>query len=625
MLAARKAILESWKQSGRLPGAQRSRQHSEFATAPPSPQLLDEAKIYAQAFQMPPEQAIKHLTEKGNEITWSWKDMDAKAHQKAFTVAKAMTMDVLQMIRGNLEAAQKDGIPFEQFKKNLQPMLEESGWWGKQNVENPNTGKKEEVQLGSAWRLETIYRTNMATARAQGRYKQQKESAKFLPYLEYVQIDRANKRDEHAKLAGKIFPVNDPIWKRIFPPRGFNCGCSTQGRSQKWMDRNNRTVDDPKELADWEPDEGWDFNPEEDWKPDTSKYDQDIVAEFEQLTPPTFQPWGNSTLTPLSMVPPAPPEPQKAPASKPKAPKKTAAPKPAPEPATPSLGSGGFPLPTPTPFAPPEEPVVKTKATKTKAKAQAPENLPTPVQPLQPFQPLGGLSPWGTQGGFPSSLPDPVPPTPVSSTPAKKTATKPTATSSKTKATITPVASTGSDSTYTKEHEKNFLKNNQSAFLKYERNPKYSFLTDVEEYAMYYYTGSGYKDLNDALRRGKANKEQAGFQAILNSALAKIGKYKLKAGETLKRGVTLTDAQIAAYKEGSVVKWDSFTSTSYGSSAAFGGNVVFHITSNSGVDMTDISKFGKSEREVLLGSPTNVRVLSVKTLGGKTIIEVEEI
>lgn len=556
MIAARKTILEHWKRTGELPSRSQvtSASPRNFDEAPPSQALLDEAKIYAEAFQMPPERAITYLRAKKNEITWSWKDMDAKAHQKAFTVAKVMTADVLQMIRSNLEAAQKGGVPFEQFKKNLQPMLEESGWWGKKEVENPNTGKTETAQLGSAWRLETIYRTNLATARAQGRYAQQKEASALLPFWEYRQIDRDNKRDEHAKLAGKIFRADDPIWQRIYPPRGFNCGCSTQARSQKWMYRNGRAVDDSSALADWKPDDGWDFNPEEDWKPDTSKYDKDIAAEIEKVAPPNPQ--------------------QKA--------KKISSSKAKP---------------------------AKAKGTMPKAKPVVPEEV---IPPLVPF------SPWDSQGGFPSI---PVEPPKTPAVPTEKPKTKAAKAKMKPPSAQTQGASVG----YTVQEEQDFLSSIEAVRQKYTRNPKYSFLSEAEELAMYHYTGSGYRDLNAALRDGNPNEQQKVFQAILNSAIAKTSKYKLKPNETLKRGVTLTSEQIAAYKEGAVVRWDAFTSTSYGDDAAFGGNVVFHIKAKSGVDMTKISKFGKGEREVLLGSPLNVRVLSVKSLGGTTIIEVEEV
>ncbi len=639
MIAAGKTVLEHWKQTGQLPSRSQvtSAPTSNFDEAPPSQALLDEAKIYAEAFQMPPERAIEYLKAKKNEITWSWKDMDAKAHQKGFTVAKVMTADVLQMIRTNLEAAQKDGVPFEKFKKNLQPMLEESGWWGKQQVENPNTGKTETAQLGSAWRLETIYRTNLATARAQGRYAQQKEASALLPFWEYRQIDRDNKRDEHAKLAGKIFRADDPIWQRIFPPRGFNCGCSTQARSQKWMDRNGRVVDDSSALADWQPDDGWDFNPEEDWKPDTSKYDTDIAAEIEKV---------------------APPEPEQAPISKPKAAKKTAAkkstPAPAPEPiqSVPSsssilkggslvglLGGLGGPKPAPIPPTPISVPQVPKEVKPALPKAKKIQPQPKPIPKSLPQEPPPASPPSSFPSFFPSiSLPGQQPTTTAPKEPiAKAPATKPpmpiekTPSLKKSKPPSLAQNNVPRPVEYTPDEEQKFLRKHKSDYKDWSHTiKKIRGITGLEEFALYHYTTSAYEKLNKALRAGKGGEAEKIFEKMLNSALTKAPKYELEPGETLKRGLTFNNQEevqafLANHTEGTEIQWNSFSSCSYGENPAFNGDVVFRIRSNSGVKIDTVSKY-PTEKEVLLPSKIRLKVIGKpQFFKGRWHIEAEEI
>ena len=52
------------------------------------------------------------------------------------------------------------------------------------------------------------------------------------------------------------------------------------------MERNKRNVDNAAALKDWQPDEGWDFDPEVDWKPDIAqrgKYDGDIGKELSKV------------------------------------------------------------------------------------------------------------------------------------------------------------------------------------------------------------------------------------------------------------------------------------------------------------------------------------------------------
>ncbi|PXB81458.1 phage head morphogenesis protein, partial [Pseudomonas aeruginosa] len=85
------------------------------------------------------------------------------AHDRAFTVAKAMRLDVLSDIREALERALQEGKTLKQFIEELQPVLERQGWWGRQVLVDGD-GNAELVQLGSPYRLKTIYQTNLQSA-----------------------------------------------------------------------------------------------------------------------------------------------------------------------------------------------------------------------------------------------------------------------------------------------------------------------------------------------------------------------------------------------------------------------------------------------------------------------------
>ena len=122
--------------------------------------------------KLEPKMAIDYFRSKGYKITWNWQEMSTQAHAQAFTVAKATSLDVLESIQLELDRALATGTTEREFKKNLTPVLQKLGWWGKQINVNSN-GDAEEVQLGSPRRLSTIYRTNLATAYQAGRYQQQ--------------------------------------------------------------------------------------------------------------------------------------------------------------------------------------------------------------------------------------------------------------------------------------------------------------------------------------------------------------------------------------------------------------------------------------------------------------------
>ena len=175
-------------------------------------------------FGLEPEQAVAYLKSKGYAITWNWQDMLDQAHDQAFTVAKAMRLDLLSDIRGALETALQDGQTLKQFITALQPTLESQGWWGKQVIVD-SQGEGELVQLGSPRRLKTIYQTNLQSAYMAGRKATMEETTDTHPYWMYVAILDGKTRPSHRALHGQVFRHDDPIWSAIFPPNGFNCRC----------------------------------------------------------------------------------------------------------------------------------------------------------------------------------------------------------------------------------------------------------------------------------------------------------------------------------------------------------------------------------------------------------------
>ena len=193
-------------------------------------------------FGMQPAAAIEYLERKGFAITWNWHDVDAATYARAFTVARAARLDVLQDIRDAMTENLQKGQTLQDFQRNLQPTLEAKGWWGRQIIVAPDGGA-EVAQLGSPRRLATIYQTNAQSAYMAGRYAAAYEARETHPYWMYVAVMDSVTRPSHAALHGKVYRWDDPIWQHIMPPNGYNCRCRMVALTAEAVKRRGLTVE----------------------------------------------------------------------------------------------------------------------------------------------------------------------------------------------------------------------------------------------------------------------------------------------------------------------------------------------------------------------------------------------
>ena len=182
-------------------------------------------------FGMTPEAAVAYLKQKGITVSWDWQDMLDDAHATAFTVAKTAKMDVVSDIYSAVVRAAEQGQTFEDFSRELTPVLQRKGWWGRQEVTNPE-GETQSVQLGSPHRLKTIYLTNMQSAYMAGRYAEMMDSTDTHPYWEYVAINDSRTRETHRMLHGRVYAADDPVWDTLYPPLDYRCRCRVKPLSR---------------------------------------------------------------------------------------------------------------------------------------------------------------------------------------------------------------------------------------------------------------------------------------------------------------------------------------------------------------------------------------------------------
>ena len=230
---------------------------------------MDEKLIKALklCFSKSPKEAVNYLKSMNIEISWDWKEQLDIIKRHSFTVAKVMSADILQDIFDEVQKAIEDGTTFNDFKKELTEKLEQKGY---------------SHNNGSAWRLDTIYRTNLQSAYMAGRFYQMKAIETDYPYWQYIAVLDVRTRPNHASIHGKVVKSDDAFWDRAFPPSGYNCRCRTRALDEAYVERRGLKVVSGDSLKSFTPDDGFDGSPAAEYKPDLRKYAPQIRTALKE-------------------------------------------------------------------------------------------------------------------------------------------------------------------------------------------------------------------------------------------------------------------------------------------------------------------------------------------------------
>lgn len=143
--------------------------------------------------------------------------LTAQYQRDAFTLAGTSDVRLIEKIRDALgEIAQKGGTA-EDFHAAVRKLS------GNASIDELN-----------AFTLDTAFQTAMQKAYSAGRLKQMQEPSMMdaLPFWQYWHKvgltggPQYHPRPEHLVLDGFIARAIDPVWAKIYPPTGYNCGCS---------------------------------------------------------------------------------------------------------------------------------------------------------------------------------------------------------------------------------------------------------------------------------------------------------------------------------------------------------------------------------------------------------------
>ncbi|TNC80679.1 MAG: phage head morphogenesis protein [Oleiphilus sp.] len=169
---------------------------------------------------VPAKEAIDNIRSKLAVPTQTWDDFLELPRSKAFTVAGATKVDLLNDLQEDLAQALEAGESISAFRKRFDRTVQKHGWTYR--------GKR-------GWRTRVIYDNNLRSARMAGRWEQIQRVKSRRPYLIYYTVGDQRVRDQHRQWHATALPVDHDWWDTHYPPNDWGCRCYVVSANEKTL------------------------------------------------------------------------------------------------------------------------------------------------------------------------------------------------------------------------------------------------------------------------------------------------------------------------------------------------------------------------------------------------------
>jgi SPP1 gp7 family putative phage head morphogenesis protein len=166
------------------------------------------------SLDLPAGDAADHLRNLTPVTKATFDGLSDQYKKDAFTVAGVSDVRLIEKVRDELADVMKNGGTQKDFEAAVSKITGTAG-----------------VEQIAAFTLDTVFTTNMQKAYSLGRFEQLTDPAVMdaLPYWQYLTVGDGRVRPEHAVLDYFTALAQDPVWRKIYPPNGFNCRCIVIG------------------------------------------------------------------------------------------------------------------------------------------------------------------------------------------------------------------------------------------------------------------------------------------------------------------------------------------------------------------------------------------------------------
>lgn len=163
------------------------------------------------SFDLPFDGAIKRIRNLTSYTRLAYDGLKARYRMQAFTIAGVSDVGLIERIQKALGDTMANGGTVEDFRSEVNKLTSDAG-----------------AQQIADLHVNTVFQTNVQKAYQNGRFEQLRDPAVVvaLPYWVYSTAGDARVRPAHAALEGFTAKQDDPVWRRIYPPCGYNCRCT---------------------------------------------------------------------------------------------------------------------------------------------------------------------------------------------------------------------------------------------------------------------------------------------------------------------------------------------------------------------------------------------------------------
>ncbi len=171
---------------------------------------------------VPFDLAIKMIRDRVPLPSERWTDMWQGAHARAFVIAGAKKLEMLESLKEAVLKADELGTTLDEFRRDFDHIIAAHGW-SYRGTRN--------------WRTRVIFETNLRVSYNAGRWAQAQETKGRRPYARYSAVLDDRTRPAHRSWHGTILPVDHPWWRTHWPPNGWGCRCTVITLSERQLRR----------------------------------------------------------------------------------------------------------------------------------------------------------------------------------------------------------------------------------------------------------------------------------------------------------------------------------------------------------------------------------------------------